>query len=618
MTGRAFLVYRLALADVRRHPIEAALLVLAITAATATLTLGLALHGVTNSPYQRTRAATAGPDIVAGLLNLTSVPSGARLGPAPRHQTIFSNTLQPNKRRTQALTALAHAAGVIAHSGPYPVAWATLRARGLTAGVAAEGRDRMTARVDQPLLTRGSWVASGEAVIEQSYAEALAVHVGDRVTLDGRPFRVSGLAVTTAAPQYPDSKFALGGGPFPDPGLIWVTRADARRLATRALPLSYVLDLRLEDPAKATAFVNARRNLPLSLISSQTIQQKDGKLVAVEQRALTVGGWLLGLLAVASVAVLVGGRMAEQARRVGLLKAVGAAPTLVAAVLLLEDLVLALVAAAAGLAIGLLAAPLLTNPGAGLIGSAGAPSLTASTVELVVAVALAVAIVATLIPALRASRSSTIRALANAARTPRRRSKLIALSTRLPIPVLFGVRLAARRPQRAILAAISIAITMTTLVAVLAVHTDQSGMLAGFSAIDNPRHDRVNHALLALSIVLILLAAINALFITWSTAIDARHQLTIARALGATPNQVAAGLSAAQIIPAIPGALLGIPAGIALVSALNHGDTITIPAAWSLIAVFLGTLLAVAALSTIPAHISARRPVTEILQAELA
>ena len=618
MTGRAFLVYRLALADVRRHPIEAALLVLAITAATATLTLGLALHGVTNSPYQRTRAATAGPDIVAGLLNLTSVPSGARLGPVPRHQTIFSNTLQPSKRRTQALAALAHAAGVIAHSGPYPVAWATLRARGLTAGVAAEGRDRMTARVDQPLLTRGSWVASGEAVIEQSYAEALGVHVGDRVTLDGRPFRVSGLAVTTAAPQYPDSKFALGGGPFPDPGLIWVTRADARRLATRALPLSYVVDLRLEDPAKATAFVNARRNLPLSLISSQTIQQKDGKLVAVEQRALTVGGWLLGLLAVASVAVLVGGRMAEQARRVGLLKAVGAAPTLVAAVLLLEDLVLALVAAAAGLAIGLLAAPLLTNPGAGLIGSAGAPSLTASTVELVVAVALAVAIVATLIPALRASRSSTIRALANAARTPRRRSKLIALSTRLPIPVLFGVRLAARRPQRAILAAISIAITMTTLVAVLTVHTDQSGKLAGFSAIDNPRHDRVNHALLALSIVLILLAAINALFITWSTAIDARHQLTIARALGATPNQVAAGLSAAQIIPAIPGALLGIPAGIALVSALNHGDTITIPAAWSLIAVFLGTLLAVAALSTIPAHISARRPVTEILQAELA
>ena len=41
------------------------LLLLAITAATTTLTLGLALHGVTSQPYQQTRAATAGPDVVA-------------------------------------------------------------------------------------------------------------------------------------------------------------------------------------------------------------------------------------------------------------------------------------------------------------------------------------------------------------------------------------------------------------------------------------------------------------------------------------------------------------------------------------------------------------------------
>src|SRR3954447_21043406 len=246
MTGRVFLVLRLAAADVRRHPVEAALLVLAITAAAATLTLGLALHGVTNSPYQRTRAATVGPDVVAGLLNLAPAPAGTRRGPGRRYQTIFSNTLRPSKRRTTAFQGLAYVAGVIAHSGPYPVAWLTLRAHGLIAGVAAEGRDRASANVDQPLLTQGSWVAGGEAVIEQSYAGALGLHVGDRITLGGRPFRVSGLAVSTAAPQFPDTRFALEGSPFADPGLIWVTRADARRLATRTLPLSYVLDLRLK------------------------------------------------------------------------------------------------------------------------------------------------------------------------------------------------------------------------------------------------------------------------------------------------------------------------------------------------------------------------------------
>jgi putative ABC transport system permease protein len=181
------------------------------------------------------------------------------------------------------------------------------------------------------------------------------------------------------------------------------------------------------------------------------------------------------------------------------------------------------------------------------------------------------------------------------------------------------MRLAARRPRRAILGAFSIAVTVMTIVAVVTVHAHQpSQTIARFSAIDNPRTDRLNEALLLVSVVLVVLAAINALFITWSTAIDARHQLTIARALGATPAQISAGLTTAQLIPALPGTILGIPAGIALVAALRHGDKTTAPSAWSLIAIVVGTLLVVAALSTIPARIGARRPVAEILQAELA
>jgi hypothetical protein len=62
--GRALLVCRLAARDLRRRPAEAALLLLAIVAATTTLTLGLVLHGVISKPYQSTREATAGPDVV--------------------------------------------------------------------------------------------------------------------------------------------------------------------------------------------------------------------------------------------------------------------------------------------------------------------------------------------------------------------------------------------------------------------------------------------------------------------------------------------------------------------------------------------------------------------------
>ena len=151
--GRAFLVWRLAAADVRRHPVEAGLLVLAITAATATLTVGLALYGVTSSPYQRTRAATAGPDVVASLLNLAQPPTGRGRGVGRQQgETIFGN-LGPSNKRMADLRALVRAPGVTGHSGPFPVAWATLRVHGLIAGVAAEGRDRTAANVDQPLVT---------------------------------------------------------------------------------------------------------------------------------------------------------------------------------------------------------------------------------------------------------------------------------------------------------------------------------------------------------------------------------------------------------------------------------------------------------------------------------
>ena len=88
------------------------------------------------------------------------------------------------------------------------------------------------------------------------------------------------------------------------------------------------------------------------------------------------------------------------------------------------------------------------------------------------AVALAVAVAATLVPAIRASRTSTVLALADAARPPRRTAWLIAVSARLPVPLLLGLRVAARRPRRAVLAIVSIAITVSGIVAALSAHAE--------------------------------------------------------------------------------------------------------------------------------------------------
>jgi putative ABC transport system permease protein len=50
-------------------------------------------------------------------------------------------------------------------------------------------------------------------------------------------------------------------------------------------------------------------------------------------------------------------------------------------------------------------------------------------------------------------------------------------------------------------------------------------------------------------------------------------------ALGATPRNVAAGLTAAQLLPAVPGTLLGIPLGLELFAAAGHGGLLTVPPA---------------------------------------
>jgi putative ABC transport system permease protein len=600
--GRLTLIFRLAMRDLRHRRAEAVLLLLAITAATATLALGLALNGVTGRPFQQTKAATKGPDIVASFVNIG----------------------QPGVTVAKALAAmhaLAHEPGVTASSGPFPVSWPTVRVRGLSAGVLGEGRDQAPAAADQPEVVQGSWVRPGGVVIERSYAGALGVSTGDKLTLNGRPFTVVGIAVSAGNAAYPEADLVTYGGPFPtkETGMMWLTRADATSLATRALPLSYLLNMRLADPAQAASFESVHsggRFSILALTRWQDIARLDDKLVLNEQKVLVVGSSLLGLLAVATVTVLVGGRMAEQNRRVGLLKAVGGTPKLVAAVLLAQNLIMALAAAAAGLAVGWLTAPLLTNPGSGLVGTAGAPSLTQASIATVTAVALVVAVLATVVPALRAARRSTVAALADSARPPRRTGWLVSASARLPVPLLLGLRMAARRPRRLVLTTASVAITVATIVAALAIHGHYQQGNGGYSALNNPLYDRLDQVLLVVIVVLVLLAAVNAIFITWVTALDTRQPAALSRALGATTEQVTTGLSAATLVPALAGAIAGIPAGIMLVAAISQRGSLSIPSAWGLIAVVLGAAALLSALTAIPAILGARLPPAEILQAE--
>jgi hypothetical protein len=118
-----------------------------------------------------------------------------------------------------------------------------------------------------------------------------------------------------------------------------------------------------------------------------------------------------------------------------------------------------------------------------------------------------------------------------------------------------------------------------------------------------------------ITITLVALAAVNAIFLTSAAVIDNRHTSALTRALGRPPpgQQRTIGVTSAsrprRRHPRHPG-------GITLLSAVS--DETAHISLWQLLAAVSATVLVVTALTTIPAGLGARRPVTETLQSELA
>ncbi|MDR7275112.1 ABC transporter permease [Catenuloplanes atrovinosus] len=597
MAGRLLLVLRLLRRDLRGRRTETALLLVAITAATATLTLGLTLHELASRPYERTRAATGGPDLV--------IEPGVT-GPAA----------------LDALTTVTARPDVTGWSGPYPLLFLSLNAGELTSRVVVQGRDEAPVAIDQPAVLDGGWVRPGGAVLELAFADAFGLRVGDPVTINGRVLRVEGLAVTAARAPFPNVNWHVPSTlDTYKGGAVWVHRDDIPALAG-GQPLSYNLNVTIADPELARAFTrlpSGEKNLAYRgwhIRPWQDFVDSAGRRYGALFEALLVGSWLLTGLAVTGVAGIVGGRVIAQRRRVGLLKAVGAGPGLIAVLHLLEYLVIGVVAAGTGLTVGWLAAPVLFRPSVGLIGTVGTAPPPAGLVWTVLGLALTIAVTATLGQVLRAATTDTVHALADSAAPPDRRSLLIGLSRRLPPALLLGVRITARRPRRARLTTVNTLITMTSIAAVLTGLAQRPGTddLGGMTVPDTGG-GRLRYALMLLVVLVCVLALLNTIVSTWTAALDARAPLAVARALGATPAQAGLGLAISQLLPALPGVALGLLFGIGLYRFANesYGDEPYAPAWWMALAA-TAVLLALAALTALPAVRAARRPVADTLR----
>ncbi|NUS88919.1 MAG: ABC transporter permease [Streptomyces sp.] len=590
--GHLLLMWRLVLRDMRRRPAEAVMFLLAVTVAGASLTLGLATNDAVVSGYEKTRAATAGPDIIA----TTTATDPSRVA-----------------------ERLADAPGVAAHADPVFAFDTYIKAHGRTAHSSVEGRETAPSAVDRPLVTSGTWVRPGGAVLERGFAQELGVRVGDRVTISGRGYPVVGTAISAATAVYPGSDAAQGAGPSDYGGRIWLTSADTRA-AARDEPSVHLIQLKLTDPTATKRWEDTVFGRDSEVDSTvnvhywQDVLRTDLSMIRAIQPALVVGGWLLAIAAMVTLAALATTRAARDNRRAALLKAVGAGPATVTAALLAQYLLLTLLASALGLTAGTLAAPHLVDPSAGLLNTVSPPD--SDTVTAAIFLAVVVALTGALGPALRAARTSTVHALADPAHLLTRHPRLNAMTAHLPTPLLLGIRLLARRPGRAVLAAAGTAVTTLMVTALLAWHTelDTRPDFKRFGPVE-VRVDLTGEVLLAVTLTLVALSTLNTVLLGWSTAVQARRALSIARTLGATPGQVVAALCVAQLLPAVPGVAVGVPTGLGLY--WLFGTQVTPPGSWLLTAA-LAVLLAIAALTALPAWAHTRSPAGRVLNAECA
>ena len=172
-------------------------------------------------------------------------------------------------------------------------------------------------------------------------------------------------------------------------------------------------------------------------------------------------------------------------------------------------------------------------------------------------------------------------------------------------PLLLAIRLAARRPRRALLGSLSIAVTVSGIVAVLFAHATLA--VSGSGAGGNPgladtgfvsQAARENQVLLTITVMLVVLAMVNVTFITWATVQDARHA---GRRHPCPRRHRRAGHGRPVARAARPGrvvgALAGLTGGYGLFTAANQGGGASQPPAWWLITALLGTLIAVAGLT---------------------
>ena len=344
------------------------------------------------------------------------------------------------------LTATAHASGVTASAGPYPVL--SLRASfgasrvGIPAGTAMApmtvvGRSSTGGPVDDLVLAAGHWATgTGQIVLSASNPP---MNVGDTIRVPGHAnLTVVGLA-----------RSATGTAD------AWVSPAE---LSALGRPSMYQMLYRFARAGTDTQVAADRgavasaapKGSMIEAASYRTVKRSADKTAGTFVPFVAAFGILGVAMSVLIIGIVVSGTVGAATRRIGILKSLGFTPAQIVRAYVGQALAPATVGAVLGTVAGNLAAlPVLREESTALGG--GAPIVAPWISVLVPIGALALVSLTALVPALRAGRLRTVEAIA-VGRTPRaRRGRAVRrVLGRLPLPrpVSLGLSGPFARPGR--------------------------------------------------------------------------------------------------------------------------------------------------------------------------
>ncbi len=581
-----FVLFRLAFAGIRSRLLASALTVAIAGAASATIVLALEVRSSGLDPWHQTFDVANGAHVLA----YAASEADAR--------------------------ALAEQPGVTERGAPVPHVIVTVGSAGSTDRVFLAGLSERPS-VNVPVPTAGSPLREGGIVLERSLANALGIDVGAALAVTGArgsiDLPVLGTAVVPSQPRYPRR----------NPGLAWVTPSTLERVESDRTSWRWTQAVRLANPSAAAAFTEQAAAGIRGDLSFETWQvQRDYALADAQpvQVIVTMFTILLLIVAFVVVGILVGARASDQHREIGLLKAAGFTPRQVGAVFALESTALGLVAAGLGFALGSTLAPRLAAPSAETM--LGSPTIAANPWHILVAslVVLPVLLAGALTSTRRSTRFSVLEAIrAGSSSPPNSRLARAFARSSLPLTTWLGLKDMLARGRRALLLAAAIALTGAVVVVALSLDATLDAQAADRVTSDIP--DELPILIYTLDTVLLLITVTTLVAVALLSVRERIRDYGVLKAIGLTPRQITSTVVSAHAALALVASLLAVPVGVGLYLGLawiTSGTTEdAVVASWpSLALIPIGTVLVVAAATTVPARLATRIRTSDALRYE--